>query len=175
MINIIWLLSSNQTLGQNKFELMLSDQLRVFLSSPWDKEFWIIVEWSWSNQLIQLRSCPCHHYQRLRRGVRSDVQLSCTATRFQKCPQSGNNCSKYPMLSISIAYNVISCKKSKETLKKSKLLILQCKFGSRAQKWPKIAKKTDHSIAIYSIFLYRYGIFWMPPGESSHPGGSEYV
>ena len=24
-------------------------------------------------------------------------------------------------------------------------------------------------------FLYRYGIFWMPPGESSHPGGSEYV
>merc|ERR1712004_950807 len=22
-------------------------------------------------------------------------------------------------------------------------------------------------------FLYRYGIFWMPPGESSHPGGSE--
>jgi len=43
-------------------------------------------------------------------------------------------------------------KKSKETLKKSKSLILQCKFGSRAQKWPKIAKKTDHSIAIYSIF-----------------------
>ena len=32
-------------------------------------------------------------------------------------------------------------KKSKETLKKSKSLILQCKFGSRAQKWPKIAKK----------------------------------
>ena len=24
-------------------------------------------------------------------------------------------------------------------------------------------------------FLYRYGIFWMPPGESSYPGGSEYV
>ena len=24
-------------------------------------------------------------------------------------------------------------------------------------------------------FLYRYGIFWMPPCESSHPGGSEYV
>ena len=30
-------------------------------------------------------------------------------------------------------------KKSKETLKNSKSLILQCKFGSRAQKWPKIA------------------------------------
>ena len=24
-------------------------------------------------------------------------------------------------------------------------------------------------------FFYWYGIFWMPPGESSHPGGSEYV
>ena len=24
-------------------------------------------------------------------------------------------------------------------------------------------------------FFYRYGIFWMPLGESSHPGGSEYV
>ena len=35
-------------------------------------------------------------------------------------------------------------KKSKETLKNSKSLILQCKFGSRAQKWPKIAKKTGH-------------------------------
>ena len=44
-------------------------------------------------------------------------------------------------------------KKSKETLKNSKSLILQCKFGSRAQKWPKIAKKKmDHSIAIYSFF-----------------------
>ena len=43
------------------------------------------------------------------------------------------------MLSISMANN------AKETLKKSKSLIL------------------------------RYGIFWMPPGESSHPGGSDYV
>ena len=41
-------------------------------------------------------------------------------------------------------------KKSKETLKNSKSLILL-------------------------NFLYRYGIFWMPRGESSHPGGSEYV
>ena len=27
----------------------------------------------------------------------------------------------------------------------------------------------------FSQFFHRYGIFWMPPGESSHPGGSEYV
>merc|ERR1711963_695363 len=70
----------------------------------------------------------------LRRGVRSEAQLSSTETRSQKCSQSGKNGSKHPMLSISMAFNVISCKKSKETLKNSKLLILQCKFGSRAQK-----------------------------------------
>ena len=22
-------------------------------------------------------------------------------------------------------------------------------------------------------FFHRYGIFWMPPGESSHPGGKD--
>ena len=32
-------------------------------------------------------------------------------------------------------------KESKETLKKPKSLILQCKFGSRDQKWPKTTKK----------------------------------
>ena len=47
----------------------------------------------------------------LRRGVRSDAQLSSTETRFQKCSQSGKNGSKHPMLSISMACNVISCKK----------------------------------------------------------------
>ena len=56
----------------------------------------------------------------IRRGVRSGVQLSCTETRFQKCFQVGKNGSKDPILSISMAYNVITCKKSKETLKISK-------------------------------------------------------
>ena len=46
----------------------------------------------------------------LRRGVRSDTQLSCTETRFQKCSQSGKNGSKHPMLSLSMAYNVIKIK-----------------------------------------------------------------
>ena len=40
-----------------------------------------------------------------------------------------------------MAYNVISCKKSKDTLEKSKSPILLYKFRSRAQKWPKIALK----------------------------------
>ena len=44
--------------------------------------------------------------------------------------QNGKNGSKQ----MCMAYNVISCKKLEETLKKSKLPILQCKFGSRAQK-----------------------------------------
>ena len=41
------------------------------------------------------------------------------------------------------------------------------------EKLPK--KKTGTLNRDLLIFLFRYGIFWMPPGESSHPGGSEYV
>ena len=57
----------------------------------------------------------------LRRGVRSDAQLSSTETRFQKCSQSGKNGSKQPMLSISMAYNVISCKKVERNTQKLKI------------------------------------------------------
>ena len=49
-----------------------------------------------------------------RRGVRSDAQLRSTETRFQKCSQRGKNGSKHPMLSISMAFNVISCKKNRK-------------------------------------------------------------
>ena len=71
------------------------------------------------------------------------------------------------MLSISMADNVISYKKSKS-------LILLCTFGSRAHKWQKLPKNGSFNRDLLN-FLYRYGIIWMPPGESSHPGGSEYV
>ena len=54
----------------------------------------------------------------LRRGVRSDAQLSSTETRFQKCSQSGKNGSKHPMLSISMAFNVISCKQVERNTRK---------------------------------------------------------
>ena len=57
----------------------------------------------------------------IRRGVRSDAQLSPTETRFQKCSQSGKNGSKHPMLSISMAYNVISCKKIERNTQKIKI------------------------------------------------------
>ena len=53
-------------------------------------------------------------FERVIRGVRSDTQLSCTETRFQKCSQSGNIGSKHPMLSIPMAYNVFSCKKNRK-------------------------------------------------------------
>ena len=55
------------------------------------------------------------------RGVRSDAQLRSTETRFQKCSQSGKNGSKHPMLSISMAFNVISCKKVERNTQKLKI------------------------------------------------------
>ena len=58
------------------------------------------------------------YLQSIRRGVRSDAQLSSTETRFQKYSQKGKNGSKHPMLSISMAYNVISCKKVERNTQK---------------------------------------------------------
>ena len=52
-------------------------------------------------------------------------------------------------------------KKSNETLKKHLLYITSA---------PEL--RNDQTTWLY--FLYRYGIFWMVPGESSCPGGSEY-
>ena len=44
----------------------------------------------------------------------------------------------------------------------------------RPQKSPKIAQKTITQ-SQFSHFLNWYGIFWMAQGESSCPGGSDYV
>ena len=63
---------------------------------------------------VEFISQVLHKSASLRRGVRSDAQLSCPETRFQKCSRSGKNGSKHPMLSISMAYNVISCKKNRK-------------------------------------------------------------
>ena len=41
----------------------------------------------------------------------------------------------------------------------TKSLILQCRFGSRAQKLPNIARKKGSVNRDLLIFLYRYGIF----------------
>ena len=85
-------------------------------------------------------------------GVRSDAQLSCTDTRFQKCSQSGKNGSKNPMLFISMAYNAIPYKKSKIT-DESKLCF-------RAKKSPKIPQK---NFALNRDLLkknYRYMVYF---------------
>ena len=57
----------------------------------------------------------------LRRSVRSDAQLSCTETRFQKCSQSGKKGSKHKMLLISMACNVSSCKKNPKKHSKNQI------------------------------------------------------
>ena len=64
------------------------------------------------------RLVHCGSLLSLRRGVRSDAQLSSTETRFQKCSHSGKNGSKHPMLSTSMADNVISYTKIKRNTKK---------------------------------------------------------
>ena len=108
-------------------------------------------KWSNFGDILHIQSTPCSNLWPIwflhSRKCPLRTQCKIEFTYQSQNPyesKSGKNGSKHPMLSISMAFNVISCKKSKETLKNSKSLILQCKFGSRAQKWPKIAKKTDH-------------------------------
>ena len=71
-----------------------------------------------------------------------------------------------------MAYNVISCQKVAENTQSLNSL---CKSGSRPQKSPKKSPKNGSLNRDLLKFLNRYGIFWVPPGESSCPGGSEYV
>ena len=61
-----------------------------------------------------------------------------------------------------------------KTLKFCKSLNSQCKSGSRPKKSPKKSPKNSLNRDLLK-FLNRYGKFWVPPGESSCPDGSEYV
>ena len=76
------------------------------------------------------------------RGVRSTLHNSPKSLReFKSDPRVVKmvlNTQCYQYLWLKMWFHT---KKSKETLKKPKSLILQCKFGSRAQKWPKTTKK----------------------------------
>ena len=77
------------------------------------------------------------------------------------------------MLSISMADNVISYKKVKRNAQKK-----QNRWFYYTLPRSEITKNCQKNGSLNRDllnFLYRYGIFWMPPGESSHPGGSEYV
>ena len=77
------------------------------------------------------------------RSVRSDAQLSCTDTQFQKCSQGGKNGSKPPILSISMAYNVISHSKNRNRL---------FYYANSAPELRNHQKNTPHLIGICSIF-----------------------
>ena len=75
----------------------------------------------WDKSILELLVINLEQSTLVGRGVRSDAQLSPTETRFQKCSQSGKNGSKHPMLSISMAFNVISCKKVERNTQKLKI------------------------------------------------------
>ena len=79
------------------------------------------------------------------------------------------------MLSISMAYNVISFKKSQNKHSKTQNRWLYNVNSAPEPRNDKNRQKNGSLNRDLLNFLYRYGIFWMPPGESSHPGGSEYV
>ena len=94
-------------------------------------------------------------------GTRSQIwiQLSCTETRFQKCSHRGKNGSEHPMLSIYMAYNVISCKQIQRNTQKNQ-------NRSRAQKWPKIPKKNfalnrDLFNFLYLVWHILHDTWWI--------------
>ena len=79
------------------------------------------------------------------------------------------------MLSLSMAFNVISCKKVERNTQKLKIGDFTMLIRLPSPELTKNRQKNGSLNCDLLNFLYRYGIFWMPPGESSHPGGSEYV
>ena len=94
-------------------------------------------KWSNFGDILHIQSTPCSNLWPIwflhSRKCPLRTQCKIEFTYQSQNPyefENGKNGSKHPMLSISMAENVISCKKSKETLKKS--LILLYKFGSRA-------------------------------------------
>ena len=79
------------------------------------------------------------------------------------------------MLSISKACNVILCKKVERNTQKLKIADFTMYIRLPSPEMTKNHQKNGSLNRDLLNFLYRYGIFLMPPGESSHPGGSEYV
>ena len=74
-----------------------------------------------------------------------------------------------------MAYNVISFRKVAENTQILKIAKLAMKIWLSTPEITKTKPQNGSLNCDLLNFLYRYGIFWMPPGESSHPGGSEYV
>ena len=112
---------------------------------------YINVKEDFSPGVIEFWDYSVNSYFYVRHSVRSSLHIS------PKNLQSGPrvviivlNTQWYQCLWLTMWFHE---KKSKETLETTKSLILLYNIGSRFQKWPKIAKKTDLSIAICSIFI----------------------
>ena len=106
----------------------------------------------------------------LRRDARSGVQLSCTETRFKKCFHSGKDGSKHAMFSISVAYNVISCKKeSKETLRNKKRWFYDINSASNLINYQKSPKKRITQSRFAQFFVEVWYILastkWVKPSQ----------
>ena len=124
-IYITFTLQKNQFLNSTFREAAKNCFFLRIIPKPADppphRHFFGLKIWIWAKFRYYLKFLSfCNVIFFVRRGVRSDAQLSSTQTRFQKCSQSGKNGSKHPMLSISMAYNVISCKKVKRNTQKIK-------------------------------------------------------
>ena len=76
---------------------------------------------------------------------------------------------------MSMAYNVISCKKNGRNTQKIKIADFTMQIRLPSSKMTKNRQKNGSLNRDLLNFWYRYGIFWVPPDESSCPGGSEYV
>ena len=88
-----------------------------------------------------------HYHHMTRCQIWGTIELH--RTLFQKCSQSGKNGSKHPMLSISMAYDVISCKKNPK--KKCWPSYVNSAPGFRNyQKYP----KKNFALIVITIFVF---------------------
>ena len=96
--------------------------------------------------------------------MRSSLHVSPKNLRISKWSYNGKNGPKHPMLSISITDDLISCKKIKRNSEKVKIadfvIFIWLPTSGNTKKKPSLNRDLLKS-------LYRYGIFWMVPGESS--------
>ena len=108
-------------------------------------------QWNAESARLHYETCCDSHLADIYvwQTLRCCAELSAMEVLFSKWCQSVKKGVMDLFLSISMAYNVILCQKVAENTQSLNSL---CKSGSRPQKSPKKAQKTDHSIAIYSIF-----------------------
>ena len=125
-------MSTTQSFWSQHAEFLLSNKAPP---TSWDDKVWIINIWAFLDLFCWFPydavSDLMHNWVAQRPDFKSAVRVVKMVLNTQH----------YQYLWITMWFHA---KKSKKTLKKSNSLILLCRFGSQAQKWPKFAKKTDH-------------------------------